>query len=141
MSEDYQKVTYVAMVEEETRPLTWAEWFFGRTEEEEVPADAQSKRQKYLVTEQIKQSNRTHKLVQKDIPFPHTQSIVNTTPKMEDTCNALPSPYKPPQPLIPPKSILKNRPLLPQTPKAPKRVLHPSIAQQRKNLIKDDITI
>ena len=140
MSEDYEKVTYVAMVKEETRPLSWAEWIFGRTEDE-VPADPQSKRQKYLVTEQIKQSKITHKLVQKDIPFPHTQSVVNTTPQMEDTHNALPSPYKPPQPLIPPKSILKNRPLLPQTPKAPKRVLHPSIVQQRKNLIKDDITI
>ena len=138
MSEDYEKVKYVAMIkEEETRPLSWAEWIFGRAEEE-VPADPQSKRQKYLVTEQIKQSKLTHKLVQKDVPFHHTQSVVNTFPQMEDTHNALPSPYKP---LIPQKSILKNRPTFPQTPKAPKRVLHPSIVQQRKNLIKDDITI
>ena len=136
----FEKVTYIPLDEQ---PLTWYEWFFGRNEPE-IEADPQSKTAKYRVTEQIKNSIN-HKLIQKDIPFPHTQSdtpfshtqsVVETDLKMEDTTNALPSPYK-----------LLGLPLLPpQIPQIPplKKKLHPSIQEMRKQrfkMAKDDIDL
>ena len=93
--DNFEKVSYTAL---EEVPLTWYEYFFGKTEPE-IEADPQAKNAKYHVTEQIKQSIN-HKLIQKhhqsDIPFPHTQSVVQTDLKMEDTSTRLPSPYQPP---------------------------------------------
>tara|TARA_R110001606_G_scaffold76513_1_gene176910 strand:+ start:415 stop:813 length:399 start_codon:yes stop_codon:yes gene_type:complete len=126
----YEKVNYVAI-----EPLTWYEYFFGKSEPE-IEADPQSKDAKYKVTQQIKNSIN-HKLVQKhqdDTPFPHTQSLVKT----EDISNALPSPYQPPT--LVPATILSTMQTKPQV---PSKKLHPSIQQlrKRKKLIKDDMDI
>jgi len=124
--EKFEKVTYVPL---EEKPLTWWEYFFGKSEAE-IQADPQSKTAKYKVTEQIKKSVKSHKLIklQSDTPFPHTQAVVKTDlPKMEDKSNELPSPYKPPT----------------LVPKIPKK-LHPSIQQLRKQRFKtakDDLDI
>ena len=78
---------------------------------------------------------------QDDIPFSHTQSVVKTDLKMEDTSTRLPSPYQPPifVPQITPHTIL-NTMIKPVIPKK----LHPSIQELRKrklNGIKDDLYI
>ncbi|MHA2182826.1 MAG: hypothetical protein ACXAAH_15510, partial [Promethearchaeota archaeon] len=81
--DNFEKVSYTVL---ENQPLTWYEWLFGKSEPE-IEADPQSKTAKYRVTEQLKQSAKTHKLIdqkpQTDIPFPHTQSVVETGLKME----------------------------------------------------------
>ena len=130
MTDTFEKVTYVPLDEQ---PLTWWEWFFGKSEAE-IEADPNSRTAKYRVTEQIKNSIN-HKLIQKDIPFPHTQAVVETDlPKMEDTTNALPSPYK-----------VLGLPLLPpQIPIILPKKLHPSIQEMRKQrfkMAKDDIDL
>lgn len=143
--EKFEKVTYVPLQEQ---PLTWWEYFFGK-DVPEIEADPKSKNAKYRVTEQIKRSVN-HKLIQKpqtDIPFPHTQSVVETgvKVKMEDKTNALPSPYKTPllTPQVPPATILntitRKTPVVPQ-----KKSLHPSIVELRKQrfkMVKDDLDI
>ena len=141
-TDTFEKVSYVAINDE---PLTWWEYFFGRSEAE-IQADKHSRDAKFKVTEQIKMSKNSHKLIQNhqsDIPFPHIQSVVKTNFKMEDTKNDLPSPYKPPifAPQITPNTILNTmiKPVIPA-----KRQLHPSIQQLRKrklNGIKDDLDI
>lgn len=143
--EKFEKVTYVALEEE---PLTWWEWFFGRSEPE-IEADSNSKKAKYKVTEQIKSSAKTHKLIdqkpQTDIPFHHTQSVVETGLKMEDKTNVLPSPYKTPvlAPQVSPATILNT--MTQKTPVVPqKKSLHPSIVELRKQRFKtakDDLDI
>ena len=111
----------------------------------EIEADPKSKDAKYRVTEQIKQTinNKLIKKHQDDIPFPHTQSVVKTDLKMEDTSTRLPSPYQPPifVPQITPHTILNTMTnIKPQIPKK----LHPRIQELRKrklNGIKDDLYI
>ena len=133
MSDTFEKVNYIPLQEE---PLTWWEWFFGRSED--IEADPNSRTAKYRVTEQIKNSVN-HKLIQKktqkDTPFPHTQAVVKTGVKMEDTTNLLPSPYKVlGLPLLPPQI-----PIIP-----PKKKLYPSIQEirnQRFKMAKDDIDL
>ena len=137
MTDTFEKVSYTVL---ENQPLTWWEYFFGKSEPE-IQADKQSRDAKYRVTEQIKQSIN-HKLIQKHTPFNHTQSVVKTDLKMEDTKNALPSPYQTPTlaPQITPHTIL-NTMIKPQV---PAKKLHPSIQQLRKrklNGIKDDLDI
>ena len=134
-TESFEKVSYVALEEE---PLTWYEWFFGKSEPE-IEADPRSKTAKYKVTQQIKRSVN-HKLIQKpqkDTPFPHTQSVIQTDQKMEDKTNELPSPYKQvKQDQKPGTSPLKNPPQVPI-----KKKLHPSMSQLRRKVIKDDLDI
>jgi hypothetical protein len=141
--ETFQKVSYTVL---EPEQLTWYEWFFGKNEPE-IEADPKSKDAKYKVTEQIKNSIN-HKLIKKhqsDTVFPHTQSIVNTDLKMEDTSTRLPSPYQTPifAPQITPATILNT--MTQNKPQIPAKKLHPSIAERRKNrftpMIKDDLDI
>ena len=143
MTETFEKIEKVTYVPLQEQPLTWWEYFFGKYEPE-IEADPQSKKAKFKVTEQIKNSANSHTLMKKhqdDIPFPHTQSVVKTDLKMEDTTNALPSPYQAPifVPQITPHNILNTmiKPIIPV------KKLHPSIQQlrKRKNLIKDDLYI
>lgn len=134
--EKFEEISYVAL---EPEHLTWYEWFFGKSEPE-IEADQKAKEGKYLVTEQIKKSADSHALMkmkmkkhQSDTSFDHTQSVVKTDQKMEDTTNQLPSPYK--LPLLP---VEQNKP-----PTVPKK-LHPSIAQLRNKRFKttrDDIDL
>ena len=141
MTENFEKVSYTVL---EEQPLTWYEYFFGRSQAE-IEADPQSKKAKFKVTEQIKSSAKTHKLIehhQSDIPFNHTQSVVKTDLKMEDTSTRLPSPYQAPifVPQITPHNILNTmiKPIIPV------KKLHPRIQQLRKrklNGIKDDLDI
>ena len=134
MTDTFEKVSYTVL---ENQPLTWYEWFFGKSEPE-IQADKQSRDAKYRVTEQIKNSIN-HKLIKKnhqsDIPFPHTQSVVKTDLKMEDKSNDLPSPYQPPifAPQITPNTILNTM----IKPVIPAKKLHPSIQQLRKRKIKE----
>lgn len=138
----YEKVSYTVL---ENQPLTWWEYFFGKSEAE-IEADPQAKDAKYKVTEQIKKSVN-HKLIKKnhqsDMPFPHTQSVVKTDQKMEDKSNELPSPYQAPifAPQITPNTILNTMTNI--KPVIPAKKLHPSIQQlrKRKKLIKDDMDI
>lgn len=138
----YEKVSYTVL---ENQPLTWWEWLFGKSEPE-IEADPKSKEAKFRVTQQIKTSANSHTLMKKhqsDIPFPHTQSIVKTDLKFEDTKNALPSPYQTPTlaPQITPHTILNTMTNI--KPIIPAKKLHPSIQQlrKRKKLIKDDLDI
>ena len=145
MTDTFEKVEKVTYIPLEEQPLTWYQWFFGRTEPE-IETDPQAKKAKYRVTEQIKNSIN-HKLVwkhQDDMPFPHTQSVIKTDLKMEDKTNALPSPYQPPifVPQITPNTILNTMTNI--KPVIPVKKLHPSIQQLRKrklNGIKDDLDI
>jgi len=143
MTDTFEKVSYTVL---ENQPLTWYEYFFGRSQAE-IQADKQSRDAKYRVTEQIKNSIN-HKLIKKhhqsDIPFPHTQSVIKTDLKMEDKTNDLPSPYQPPifAPQITPNTILNTMTNI--KPVIPVKKLHPSIQQLRKrklNGIKDDLDI
>ena len=141
-NEKFEKVSYVVL---EPEPLTWWEYFFGKSDPE-IEADPQSKKAKFKVTEQIKNSIN-HTLIKKkhqdDIPFTHIQSVIKTDLKMEDTSTRLPSPYQPTifVPQITPNTILNTMTnIKPQIPKK----LHPSIQQLRKrklNGIKDDLHI
>ena len=132
--EKFESITYVP---EDEKPLTWYQWFFGK-KEHEIPADPKSKRSKYLVTEQIKKSRLTHKLLKKytekdikqdiqtDIPFKHTQTVVKTVP-------------------VKPVPVSSFRQAIHTPTISPQKELHPSIAERRKNrftpLIKDDLDI
>ena len=138
-SEDFEKFESITYVPEDEQPLTWYQWFFG-AKPKEIPADPKSKRSKYLVTEQIKKSRLTHKLLKKysekdnnqniqtDTPFIHTQTVVKTVP------------VKPISEVTPFRKPIQAPTISPQ------KTLHPSIAEQRRKnrftpLIKDDLDV
>ncbi len=118
----FEKVNYVPLEEE---PLSWYEWFFGRSEPE-IEADPKSKDAKFKVTEQIKLSANSHALMnkpQKDTPFPHTQSVIQTEDKQVQENGDT-------------ETVPKTKPQVPA-----KKKLHPSMAQLRKKGVKDDLHI